>query len=256
MLLLALMGCLDAILEAPFVLSTGLTEVRSIAPSGRITMLAATPGGVVEIDGSGNHTLLSEHSARAITAHAMVVYLLTDDALLWGAMPLPGERFGALAQVPVTDVVDIQSWCDGKVLLAGAAGLQVFDSSSGTLSPYPTKLPPLRSVSLLAGLPCTGAVVISSDAVIEVSGEQLQRIPVDAPRVATPGRDGHSWLIHGTPPVLSRIKDGTLSLRAEHIGDPLDAHFGTGELFSPSNIYFADAAGTLDYARVINTPSR
>ncbi|MDG1481427.1 MAG: hypothetical protein P8R54_17665 [Myxococcota bacterium] len=256
MLLLALTGCLDAILEAPFVLSTGLTEVRSITPSGRTTMLAATPGGVVEIDGSGAHTLLSTHPARAIAAHATVIYLLTDDALLWGAMPPPGERIGALSHISVAGVVDIQSWCHGQVLLAGAAGLQTFDSSSGMLSPYPAKLPPLKSVSLPAEAPCTGAVVASADAVIEVIGEELRSLPVDTPRVVTPGRDGHTWLIHGTPPILSRMQDGTLSLRAEHIGNPLDAHFGTGELFSPSNIYFADAAGTLDYARVIDDASR
>jgi hypothetical protein len=256
MLLLALTGCLDAILEAPFVLTTGLTEVRSITPTGRTTMLTATPGGVIEIDGSGAHTLLSEHSARAIAAHSTVIYLLTDDALLWGAMPPPGERIGALSRISVAGVSDIQSWCHGQVLLAGDVGLQTFDSSSGTLSPYPADLPPLRSVSLLAEAPCDGAVVTAAGAVIEIVGEQLRRVPVDTPRVVTPGRDGHTWIIHGTPPVLSRLEDGTLSLRAEHIGNPLDAHFGTGELFSPSNIYFADAAGTLDYARVIDDASR
>ncbi len=256
MLLLALLGCLDAILEAPYVLTTGLTEIQSIAPSGRTTMLAATSGGVVEIDGSGSHTLLSEHSARAVAAHATVIYLLTDEALLWGAMPPRGQSIGALSSVPVAGVVDIQSWCDERVLLAGAAGLQVFERSSGTISSYPAALPPLSAVSLPAESPCSGAVVVSGDAVIEVTGEQIRRTPVEAPRIVTPGRDRHIWVIHGAPPVLSRLEDGALSLRAEHLGDPLDAHFGAGELFSPSNIYLADAAGTLDYARVIDDASR
>lgn len=256
MLLLALLGCLDAILEAPYVLTTGLTEIRSISPTGRTTMLAATPGGVFEIDGSGSHVLISEHSARAVAAHTTAIYLLTDDALLWGAMPPPGQRLTALSRLPVAGVVDIQSWCDERVLLAGEAGLQVFDRSSGTISAHPADLPPLTAVGLPAEAPCSGAVVVADGAVIEVNGEQVRRIPVDSPRIVTPGRDGHSWVIHGTPPVLSRLEDGALSLRAEHLGDPLDAHFGAGELFSPSNIYFADSAGTLDYARVIDDASR
>ncbi|MFT5682964.1 MAG: hypothetical protein ACI8RZ_003888 [Myxococcota bacterium] len=253
MLLLALIGCLDAILEAPYVLTTGLTEIRSIAPSGRSTMLAATPGGVVEIAGNGSTTRLGEQSVQAIAAHATAIYLLSDGVLLWGEMPASGERIGALSRIPVPGVVDIQSWCDEQVLLAGSAGLKVFHREAGTITDYPVALPPLKAVSLPAGGPCDGAVVIAEGAVIEVLGETLHRYPIDAPRIVTPGRDGHTWVIHGEPPVLSRLESGTLSLRAEHLGDPLDAHFGSGELFSPGNIYLADASGTLDYARVIGT---
>jgi hypothetical protein len=253
MLLLALAGCLDAILEAPYVLTTGLTEIHSISPTGRGTMLAATPAGIVEIDGSGRHVLLARQPARAVAAHARTLYLLTDDALLWGDLPERGGLATHLSSIPAPDVVDIQAWCNERLLLAGSSGLEIFDPAVGIISAHPTALPPLRAVSLPATAPCEGAVVVSEDAVIEVTGIQVRRHAVSSPRLATPGRDGHIWVIHGDPPVLSRLDSDGLSLRAEHIGDPRDAHFGTGGLFSPGNIYLADGSGTLDYARVIDT---
>ena len=251
--MLLLLSCLDALLEAPYVLTTGLTEAHSLAPTGRRTMLVATPTGLVEVDGSGSQARLTEQPVRAVAAHAEVVYILTSAGLQWGALPTSGAMLEALQTLPAPGVVDLQSWCDGRVLLAGEQGLQVFTPTTATITDHEATLPPLKAVSLSAQETCAGAVVLTEDALIQVSGTTTSRIPISQPRAATPGRDGHTWVIHGDPPVLSRLEDGALTPRAKHLGDPRDAHFGTGELFSPNNIYLADGAGTLDYARVIAT---
>ena len=254
MLLSLLFGCLDSLLEAPYVLTTGLSEARSITPTPRRTMMIATPQGVIEIEGSGQHHPLTDQPVLSVATHASSVYLLTDSALQWGTLPPLGERLTILSSLPVSGIVDIQSWCEQRVLLAGAKGLQVWTPATGIIEDFHAPLPPLHAVSLPAIDPCGGVVVLTEDALIEISRDGQKRHPVEHPRVATPGRDGHIWVIHGQPPVLSRLEEAGLVLRARHLGDPRDAHFGNGELFSPSNLYLADASGTLDYARVITEP--
>lgn len=251
MLLLFLLGCLDAILEAPYVLTTGLSEARSLAPTSRRTMLVATPTGLLEVDGSGKYELLTEQSVHAVSAHPEVIYLLTSAGLQWGALPASGDPLLDLKTIPAPGVVDVQSWCDDLVLLAGDSGLQIFDPATASITAHGAALPPVHAVSLLPQSPCAGAVVLSADALIEIHGTKIARIPLSQPRTAAPGRDGHTWVVHGEPPVLSRLEGGALEPRANHLGDPRDAQFGNGELFSANNLYFADGSGTLDYARVI-----
>ena len=196
---------------------------------------------------------LTEQPAQAVTTHQDVVYLLTSAGLQWGALPAPGAPMRALQTIPAPGVVDLQSWCDERVLLAGDTGLQIFEPATASITAHPATLPALHAVSLPARAPCSGAVVLSADALIQVHGTATASTAIAQPRTATPSRDGHTWVIHGEPPVLSRVEEGGLMLRAEHLGDPQDAHFGTGELFSPDNLYLADGSGTLDYARVIAT---
>lgn len=251
MLPLLLISCLDAILEAPYVLTTGLAEARSLAPTSRRTIVVATPAGLREVDGSGTHSLLTRQPVYAVTTHPEHLYLLTDAGLQWGVLPERGEPLRDLQTIPATGVVDLQSWCDGRVLLAGDMGLQIFDPATATITAHDAVLPALQAVSLLAHEPCSGAVVLSADALIQIHGTTTSRTSLRRPRTTTPGRDGYTWVIHGDPPVLSRLEEDELVLRAEHLGDPRDAHFGNGELLSPDNLYLADGGGTIDYARVI-----
>ena len=247
-MLLLLLGCLDAILEAPYVLTTGLGEARGLSPTVHRTMLVASSTGVLEVSGSGARTLLTSQPARAVASHAQHIYLLTDDSLLWGELPPSGEPLGALSAVPISGAVDIQAWCDETVLIAGDFGLKIWSRTTSTLRDHPTPLPPLRAVSLSLQAPCTVVNVISEDALLVV-GETVTRHSLTAPRAATPDRHGNTWVVHGEPPVLSRLSGGVLEERARYLGDPRDVHFGNGEMFSADNIYIADGGGSLDYAR-------
>ena len=66
-------------------------------------------------------------------------------------------------------------------------------------------------------------------------------------RAAAGEPGGRRWLVHGEPPVLSRLEGETLVQVAAHLGDPRDLHLGSGGLLRPDHLYLADAEGTVDY---------
>ncbi len=83
-------------------------------------------------------------------------------------------------------------------------------------------------------------------------GEQTEIVAglVDA-RALTIDREGRPWVVHGAPPVLARVVDGTPQRVARYLGDPSDIHFGIGAGMLPTeNLYIADRKGTIDYVHV------
>ncbi len=249
---LLLSGCLDSILEAPYVLTAGMGEARGLSPTSRTTLMIATADGVMEVDGAGHRTVLSTIPAQAVATHRRYMYVLTDEGLMWGDFPPPGQR-AQLVSVPIEDVVDLQSWCDGQVLLAGPTGLRLWNPEEGSVHDFSPGLPPLTAVSLLPLNPCSGALVLSTDGALILAERDSHEVLLSGlvhPRAIAADRYGYIWLVHGEPPVLSRFSDGALETRARYLGDPRDLHFGVGELLAPDNAYLADGSGTLDYARV------
>ena len=91
-LLLALLGCMDRLMEAPYVLATGLEQVDGIVPTTRGSLLAATPRGLYEVDEAGGRSaLFTDEAVQAVTGHGDQLYLLTGKRLRSGAFPAPGE---------------------------------------------------------------------------------------------------------------------------------------------------------------------
>lgn len=247
-------GCLDHILEAPFVLTPGLGEARSLAPSDHSTMLVASSTGLHDIDGEGAVTTLFEADAHAVSTHQARAYVLVGDTLrlgrhdaasgtwTWQSRPLQGAR-------------DLLAWCDLR-LLAVTHGEILEVDPTGATSPevWLRDQFGLRGLALDAERPCEGVLAFSDHQLLFVTpageAEVILERQVELRAVATDG-EGRTWIVHGTPPRLSVLVEGKPQTFAHYLGDPRDLHFGTGDLLKPDNVYLADGGGTLDYLRVV-----
>lgn len=256
--LLLLGGCVGEILDAPFVLSSGLGPVRGLAPSPRTTLLLATETGVTEIQGDGRAwPILTGIDALAVATHRDHLYVLGVTGISHGPMPGPGAE-PSLTVWPRLGVVDIQTSCDGVVLFADDEGVGSWTPATDAVSRFG---PPLSGVQALALDPtsaCEGVLALTGDAVrwVTASGAAPVVTGLDGPRALTADGWGGIWVVQGEPPVLAKLTPGGPEVRARHLGETLDIGFGVGELFHPANVYFVGPAGTLDYARVVPDSER
>ena len=253
-LLLALLGCMDRLMEAPYVMATGLERVDGIVPTTRGSLLAATAQGLYEVDETGaRFALLPDQSVQAVTSHGDQLYLLADQRLRWGTYPAPGEPLSLSGEADGAGVVDIQAWCEGRVLVATETHLELWSPVDGTREAWAGPFEGVRRISLQGEPPCDGALVLLEDRLLRVQeGRRTELVAglVDA-RALTIDRQGTPWLVSGEPPVLARLVDGRPQLVARYLSDPADIHFGIGVGLLPTqNLYIADRKGTIDYVHV------
>lgn len=252
MILWGLLGCLDAWLEAPYILTSGLAPVHSLSPSSDDSFFAATDAGLVRIHGDGQHALIDPEPATAVSAHGDRLYALRGAELRWTPLPLSTPLVWTRRPAPA-GTHDLQAWCEDSVALATDAGLMRW-------TPEDDQIVPLRwgegAVSRLAVSPqavCTELLVLSGDTVARrsASGSTPLVSGVSEARAIAAAGDGSVWVVHGASPVLSVIDGGALAVRARHLGDVRDVWFGSGAgLWSPANAYFASGEGRIDYAGV------
>lgn len=251
--LVVLPGCLSELLEAPYVLSTGLGEARSVCASGRTTMLVASGTGLWEVDGEGHASALLTGDCAAVTAGPRAAYAACDGGIRFGPLPPPGTPASAWASRPMPGVRDLQAWCDGDVMIGDAASVTSWNPETDETALWAEGLPGLRAVSLGGGEGCDWLTVVTEDAVWEVKPTGKRALVeglVGARAAALDGR-GRLWVVAGASPALSRIEEGKRIEFASHLGDARDLAFGYGGLLPPSNAYLADGAGSLDY---VHTP--
>ena len=243
-------GCLDHILDAPYVLSTGLGEVRGLAPTARHTLFVATSTGTWQIDGSGQRTAVDGRPARAITTHGTRLYVLHEDEIRWGPTPADGPA-ASLVGAAWPGALDLQAACDDTVMVATATSITRWDPATDTRTPWPAAPDGITAIGLGAR-ECEELFVVAGSRLWSVTEEAATPLTAElsAPRAVTRDSAGAAWMLLGEPPVLARIVAGEPQVRARHLGDPRDLHFGTGELLAPLNVYIADGAGTVDYVRV------
>jgi hypothetical protein len=93
--LVALTGCLSSMLEAPYVLVTGLGAVHGLSPTARATMLVASERGIVEVTGEGASTLLvGDGPYRAVATHKGQLHALQTDVVRSAPFPPPAAGVG------------------------------------------------------------------------------------------------------------------------------------------------------------------
>ena len=254
-------GCLDALLEAPYILSTGLHGPERMSPSPSGTILVASAGGLVEIDGEGAARTLDPAPAVAVAATPEVIYVLSADGRLrWaGWAELQAGRATWSAQVLPPGVRDLQSWCNGELRLASAQGVLRWSPEAPELTPAPevaagAVLPPLERLELLATGGCEGVLGLSADTLLWLTPTETRVLAerLEAPLAVASDRHGGVWLVAGTPPALWFLTaEGTLEQRARHLGGARDLLFGPGELLDRRNAYLIGEEGRLDYVRAL-----
>lgn len=247
--LLLLPACLSELLEAPYVLSTGLGEARALSPSGRATLLVASGAGLWEVDGEGKAAKVLDGDCSAVSMSPKAAFTLCDGQLQWGPLPEPGAAVSGWQKKAAPGVRDLQAWCDDTVLLGDPASVTAWDPNTGETSLWADGLPGLRALALGGGQGCDWLTVVTEDAVRAVtpSGSTELIGGLVSPRAAAVDRSGRLWVIAGTPPVMSRVEGGRATEFARFLGDPRDLQFGMGGLLPPSNGYLPNGSGTLDY---------
>ena len=250
LLALGLLGaCLDELLEAPYLLTSGVGKVESIAPTPDRSLLVASDTGLWLVGGDGSSRLLRSGPALGVASHNRRLYLLIANALL---VAEAGPPYGQLSwrEVPAVGARDIQAWCGELLLVAFPDGVKTWSPLTGAwaaLGPDPL---PARAVSL--GQSCEEALVLTGDSLFAQgpAGTRTLATGLQDPRAVAMDRSGRIWLLSGAPRHLDEVAEGGLRLLAQHVGDARDIHFGNGELLAPDNVYLGDADGTIGYIRV------
>ncbi len=249
-----LAGCLSTMLEAPYVLVTGLGPVRGVSPSPRTTLLVASEGGLLEVTGEGAVTVLAADGPYdAVATHRARLYGLRAGTLRVAAFPVAGAP--AWTDTPWPGAVDLQATCEEALFVADAEGVARW-TPGGAVARFGPPLSGVRSLTILVPDPCGGVVAVTEDAVLQVTAEGTTALVagVDHLRAAALDARGALWVVAGDPPVLGVVGASGIEVRARHLGDTRDLAFGFGGLFPSANAYLGTDAGTLDYARVVVGP--
>lgn len=238
-------------LEAPYVLVTGLGPVHALSPTPRTTMLVASDRGLLEVNGEGAATVLAEDGAyAAVATHKGRLHALRGEVVRSTAFPPPAVP--TWTERPWPGARDLQSTCGDALFVADGAGI-------GRWSPggEPTRFGPqradIRALTIDVAAPCDGVIAVTDDAVLRVQASGVTPLAsgVDGLRAAALDARGRVWVVAGDPPVLGTVGPGGVDARARHLGETGDLAFGFGGLFPSANAYLGTAAGTLDYARVV-----
>lgn len=248
-LLALLVGCasLEAALESPYVLATGLGDARSLALLPGSGLVVASSTGTFRVDGTGAATRIGPASLAVTTLDDRLVWV-SDGAVRWGPLPLEGQPIVAAGAVEVAGARDVLGWFDhdalvltdrmlGRVTFDGAAIERLAEAPAGA-----------RALAL-GGSPRT-ALLVADDALYAWTDGVLTPVVsrLTRARAAAVGPAGQTLLIHGEPAVLSHVAaDGTLTTVARHLDAPADAHCGAGGLLPATHLYLAGASGTVDY---------
>ncbi len=238
MILLALAGCLDRLLESPYVLAPGLGEARSVTARADGRLVIATSTGVYAVDGEGRAERLEEAPADAVAADPNRTYVLRAGRVTWpgGGLDTPGA-------------VDVLAGY-GELVVLYPDAYEHIDVATGARTRL--RLGERDDARAIALGPDESYLVVTPDSVYRtVSTGGLRPVVtdlVDARAAAMDGK-GRLYVAHGDPEELWRVDPGGLSSVARWLGDPRDLQFGVGGLLPLENTYVANGMGTLDYVR-------
>ncbi|MCK6506517.1 hypothetical protein L6R53_24610 [Myxococcota bacterium] len=249
--LLLLVGCIDHLLEAPYVLATGVgADALSLSPTADRSLLVAGPGGVFRVDGSGVVTPVHDGPIRGAVAHARFVALVDDAGLSFG--PPQGSGFTATHRVALAGVVSAQAWCEDQVLALAEGALWLASPDRPEATRWATA--PRDGIAVAFGPTprCDAALVLSPDRLraVDPGGQRLLAEGLEQATAVGMDRTGALWVVHQERPVLARIQDGRPVTVARHLAPTTDLHFGTGDLLHPDNAYLLTRQGTVDYVRI------
>ena len=256
MLFLVLSGCryADVLESAPYVLSTGLGELRAIALGPDGTAYVAGPKGVLEVQGDGKAAVVLDGDARLVAALPDRLFAVHGDVLEWtprGAA-FPGAVGGSMS---LPGAVDLLAWCDGDLLVAYADHLELWRVGQEEVRPFGAPVDRIRAVAM--GPDCGSALALTDDALwsVPASGAAVALArALKAPRAVASDRLGRAWIVSGEPAALGRL-DGSSLVPVASLGDARDFVFGQTGLYKPHNAYLAEGDGRIEYVHVADLSS-
>jgi hypothetical protein len=257
-LLLVLSGCryAEVLEKAPYVLTTGLGELRAIATGPGDTVFVAGPKGVLEIAGDGTPTSAVDGDARLVAAQPDRLFAVRGDVLEWTFRGASFPQAGGGSQA-LPGIVDLLAWCDGELLVAYADHLALWRLGQEVERPFGTPVEGIRAVAV--GSPnCASALALTDGALwsVPASGQPIQLAAgLSATRAVARDRLGRAWIVSGDPVTLARVDGSSLVPFASDLGDVRDVVFGHLGLFKPQNVYVAAGEGRIEYVHVADVPA-
>lgn len=252
LLVLLLSGCIDHLLEAPYILATGVgPEPLAMSLTPRHSLLVGGLGGLREVDGSGAVQILRSEEARAVASH--LGWLAFADA--------QGVLFqldsGAELRVPLPEVRALQAWCDASLLALSPTGIWLLRPDGSPPRLWAAALPGSVDITLSPGPPCEAVLQLSPDALhrSDPQGSQPLASALEGARAVATDRLGRAWVLHGQPLVLAQIEAGQARTIARHVGDARDLSFGNGGLLHSDSAWLLIGDGRVDYLPVAMPPS-
>lgn len=244
-------GCIDDLLEAPYILATGVgREPVALSLTPRQSLVVGGPDGVREVSGSGEVQVLLAEPAIAVAAHlgwlawsdAQAVHLLLDD----------GQR----RQVGLPDVVALLAWCDARLLALTPSGIWLIDVDGTAPTRWGEALPGAVDLTLGPGPACSSVLQLSPERLVrtDAQGSTTLASGLHQARAVAVDRYEVPWIIHQDPPVLARIEGGAAVLHARHLGDSRDLSFGNGGLLHVDTAWLLHGEGRIDYLPLPTRP--
>ena len=250
--LFGLLGCLGRYGEPPAAISAGLGYIRSLAPTPRATLLAATETGLHEVDAAGRFVTLWPEPSRAVSGHPDRVYVLADEALHIGPWPAPDGLFTPTKRYPYPEARDLLAWREGTLLIAIADRVDLFDPRSGTAAPWARAPEPVLALALQPGDAGPAGLILTRTTLQRKRGPQLETLVEGLHDATAVGVDrfGRIWLVDGDT-LYGLDEEGTLLRRAEAPAGAADLHFSEAEGALPlDQAYLASPAGQVEVVRV------
>lgn len=238
MILLTLGGCLDRLLESPYVLAAGFGEARSLAISREGDLVVAGSAGIIRIGADGTLHPLAPNATDAVAVSPTHLFALREGVLDYEGQALPAPAAVDVAATWYSDTWvlypdRIDAWSLDLERRAVAEGFQG-----------------ARAVNLG---PEGEMLVTFPTEVRAYTAEGRFRVVIaglEAARVAATDDWGRVYLIQGAEPQLYRLDDGALTLIARFLDAPTDLQFGRGPTLAHTFAYMATGSGRVDYVQV------
>jgi len=247
-----LMGCLDEMLEAPYVLATGLGEASDLTPTAAASMFVASNTGLWDVSGSGVARQMWTHPTEKVSTHIDRVWFLADGFLWQAPFPISSGASPFQRVVEVPGAVDVVAGCDDQVIIATADTISVWDGKQ--MVKWADSLNDVQGLSLGPSDPCGGVLAISPRAVLRVTPQDVtafQAKPtreLQSARVGAIDAQGALWVIDGDS--LGEVTRSGWRHFASHLEEATAIHFGVGDLFQTDIAYITTRDGHLEYLQV------
>lgn len=249
---LLLTGCIDHLLEAPYILATGAgRDALAMSLTPRHSLLVGGPAGLREVDGSGAVQILQTGEARAVAAHLGWLAFADAEAVYF---QVEGK---APVQIPLPEVRALQAWCDSSLLALSSTGVWLLKPDGSAPRLWAAALPGAVDLTLSPGTPCEAVLQLKPDSLhrSDPQGNEALATGLIGARAVATDRLGRAWVLHQEPLVLAHIEAGRAQTFARHLGDARDLSFGNGGLLHPDTAWLLIGDGRVDYLPVPMAPT-
>jgi hypothetical protein len=248
---LSQLACLDSLLEAPLILTTGLPTVHGMAPTLRGSILVATEEGLWEVQSDGKQRQLTLQPVQDVTTHPESLTLLSEGIISWGPYPEPAADLKLSGRIPAPHAQQLQAWFDGSVMIGQIGSIQQLNRESGESQRIAEITGDLIDIGLGGNQHDSPVLVHTNTGLhrVTASGVTSMEVPAHLQGASLDVRD-RLWLVYGEPSQLSIQDKARLKPVSSSVGSLRSMTLGRGGALPSDALYIATDDGSIEYIRV------